>query len=416
MIIDSKVYSGDCVCGKSHDMVTKAAIIQAGCLADFEKYMDNFAVSGKRCALYDANTYDAVGKLRPRAEQEIVLSPAGLHADERGVELVMEQLEQGVEVIIALGSGTIHDLARFCANEIDARFISVPTAASVDGFCSTVAAMTWHGYKKTVPSVAPEIVIADIDIISRAPINMARSGVGDILAKYTALADWKISNILTDEYLCPVIYDIMQEAADRVRRDCRGILQGDAEAYESLTYALVMSGIAMQMMGNSRPASGAEHHISHLLEMKPAAMPVRFEAMHGEKTGIGTVLASGEYHRLTQVEDIKPYIRSSWAGDTERLSKFFGHPLWESIQKENENDCMSKVTPERLSDSWDEIRQIVSQIPSSAELYKLLEDIGAKRTPEDMGISADRVEELFDYSPFVRNRLTLMRVRRIINL
>lgn len=177
MYINTGIYSGKCACGRTHEMSTRAAVIEPGCLSQFEKYMEEFGINGRRCALYAQNTFAAAEGKRPWAEQEIVLDPNGLHADEISTADVLEKLEDNVEVIIAIGSGTIHDIARFCANARGIRFVSVPTAASVDGFCSTVAAMTWHGFKKTIPAVAPEIVIADIDIIKNAPPELVRSGI-----------------------------------------------------------------------------------------------------------------------------------------------------------------------------------------------------------------------------------------------
>ncbi len=414
MIVDSTVYSGKCVCGREHQMSTRAAVIEAGCLGRLDEILREYGIGGKRCALYGENGWAAAAGLHPRAEQEIVLDPKGLHADEKSTALVLEKLEPDVELILAVGSGTIHDIARFCAHERGIRFVSVPTAASVDGFCSTVAAMTWYGYKKTLPAVAPELVVADTDIIKKAPVELVRSGVGDIMAKYIALAEWKIAHLTTGEYLCPRILDIMRQAADTVTESVPGLLEGRDEAFESVTYALVMSGIAMQMMGNSRPASGAEHHISHMIEMGPEALEVRFPAMHGEKTGVGSVLAAREYERLAAVEDIRPAIRDYAPLDEERCRAFFGERLMEGVLAENEKDCLAAVTPERLAEAWPEIRQILSEIPSSEKLYALLERLGAKRTLEDIGVSSGELDRVLEFSPLVRNRLTLMRMRRMI--
>lgn len=416
MIVDSTVYSGKCVCGREHRMSTRAAVIEAGCLSRLDEILQEYGVGGKRCALYGENGWAATAGRHPRAEQEIVLDPKGLHADEKSTALVLERLEPDVELILAIGSGTIHDIARFCARERGLRFVSVPTAASVDGFCSTVAAMTWYGYKKTMPAVAPELVVADTDVIKKAPVELVRSGVGDIMAKYIALAEWKIAHLVTGEYLCPRILDIMREAADTVTESVPGLLKGRDEAFESVTYALVMSGIAMQMMGNSRPASGAEHHISHMIEMGPEALAVRFPAMHGEKTGVGSVLAAREYERLAAVEDIRPTIRDYAPLDVERCRAFFGERLMEGVLAENEKDCLASVVPERLAETWPEIRQILSEIPPSEKLYALLEQLGAKRTLEDIGVSSAELERVLEFSPLVRNRLTLMRMRRMIKL
>lgn len=106
--------------------------------------------------------YAATAGRHPYAEQEIILPSKGLHADEKAVARTLAELHGDTKVLIAVGSGTIHDIACYCAHERGLHFVSCPTAASVDGFCSTVAAMTWHGYKKTLPAVAPEIQLRPI--------------------------------------------------------------------------------------------------------------------------------------------------------------------------------------------------------------------------------------------------------------
>lgn len=416
MVIDCSKYAGKCACGREHTMETRAAVIEPGCLFEFEKYMAEFGVTGKRCALYGENSYAATADRHPRAEQQIVLDPTGLHANEISTAEVLAKLEGDVEVIVAVGSGTIHDIARFCAHERGIRFVSCPTGASVDGFCSTVAAMTWYGFKKTLPAVAPEIVLADTEIIKNAPMELVRSGVGDIMAKYTALADWKMAHVLTNELLCEKIYSIMQSAADTVMQSVPGIVRGEESAYADVIYALIMSGIAMQMMGNSRPASGAEHHISHMIEMEPEAFPVKFPAMHGEKTGVGSLIAVREYKRLAKIEDITPYITDYAPIPEEHFRKFFGERLADSLMKENKNDCLAKVSREKLSASWGELRCIIDELPTEDYLYGLLEMLDAKRDLASIGVEESELPVLLKNSPLVRNRLTLMRTRRMMNI
>lgn len=414
MIIDSSIYSGKCVCGREHSMVTRALIVENGCLKDFEKYMSEYGITGKRCTIYGENSYKATADRHPHAEQEIVLDPNGLHATEVSTADVLARLEPDVEVLIAVGSGTIHDITRFCAYKRGIRFVSCPTGASVDGFCSTVAAMTWYGYKNTMTAIAPEIVVADIDVVSKAPMELVRSGVGDIMAKYTALTDWRIASLLTGEHLCPVIYDITKKAADTVMESVPGIIAGDSEAYTNVTYALCMSGVAMQMMGNSRPASGCEHHISHTIECVPQKLTVRFPAMHGEKAGIGTLLGVREYHKLAEIEDITPYLTEYIPVTEDELRDFFGGRLADAVIEENKNDVLAAVTPERLAECWSGIREIIAELPSYEYFYGLLEQLGAKRTLEEIGVDSADLPTLLDKSPLIRNRLTLMRIRRMI--
>lgn len=414
MFIDCSKLSGPCQCGREHEMSTRAAVIEAGCLRNIEKYIDEYGIGGKRCVLYGENSYKATAGLHPEAGQEIVLPAEGLHADERSTAKVLELMESDVEVLVAVGSGTIHDIARYCANQRGIRFVSVPTAASVDGFCSTVAAMTWYGYKNTMPGVAPEIVIADTDIIKAAPAELVKSGIGDIIAKYTALADWKIAHELCGEYLCQRIWDMMRQAADTAMASVPGIIAGEEKAFADVTYALIMSGLAMQMMGNSRPASGCEHHISHMIEMGPAGIDVRFPAMHGEKTGVGSIVGASEYHRLAAIEDIAPYVLDYSALDEAEMLGFFGEALHKGVMAENAWDSLAPVSAGDIVRAWPRIREIIAEIPQAQWFYEILESLDAKRSLEDIGVSESERDKLLRYSPIVRNRLTLMRVRRML--
>lgn len=412
MRIDAEVYGGKCTCGAEHHMATRLCVIEENALASFETYMTQAGVSGKRCAVYDTHTYQAKNLCRPAAEQEIILAPEGLHANEVSTAEVLAKLEPDVEVLIAVGGGTIHDIVRYCAKNRDLLFISVPTAASCDGFCSTVAAMTWEGYKNTMNCVAPELVVADLSVIKEAPLYLTNSGVGDIIGKYVALADWRIAHAVTGETVCERIYSIMKDATDCVWKNALGALEGKVEAYEAVTYGLLMSGLAMQMMGSSRPASGGEHHISHLIETEPEALGVHSDALHGEKVGVGTILASAEYHRLAQMESIEvlPYtpIDQDW------LREFFGGELYPVAKRENEKECLACVTPQTIEAAWDKIREIISNIPPAGEIEQLLVSLGAKHTLKDIGVEEEKRPLILDTSPLIRNRLTLMRMRRMI--
>ena len=414
MTIDSKKYNGACRCGRSHEMFTKLVLIESGCLEKFDQMMAQVGLSGRYAAIYDENTYNAKGLIRPKVYQEIILSPKNLHADEHSTAKVLAQLEQGIEVLVAVGSGTIHDITRFCAHKLGLPFVACPTAASVDGFCSTVSAMTWEGFKKTLPGVAPVMVLADTEVIRQAPLHLALSGVGDILGKYTALLDWNIAHLLTGEFICPVIEDMTRQAVKAVHDSCRRVAQQDADAFEQLTYGLLLSGLAMQMMGNSRPASGAEHHISHLIEMEPASLPLHTTALHGEKVGVATALVSGEYHRLAEIQDIAPYLRPYRPITEGELEQIFGKSLLPSVVAENQNDCLSAVTHESIVKNWPAIRSLIAQLPKQEELQALFREIGAKSTLADLGLDDALLPKLLEYSPHVRNRLTFMRTRRMI--
>ena len=417
MRIDSGKYGGLCKCGKEHHMATRTCIIESGILKRLDEILEQEGIGGKRCAVYGSYTWSNPLFTHPKAEQEIVLQSEGLHADENSTAEVLRQLDSDVELLLACGSGSIHDTVRYCAAERGIPFVALPTAASVDGFCSAVAAMTWKGYKKTINAVAPLIVVADLDVISRAPAYLTASGVGDVLGKFIALSDWRIAHELTGEAVCPVIYDIMKDAVAKIWDSCLDTLDGDVDAFESVMYGLLMSGLAMQMMGNSRPASGAEHHISHLIEMRPDGLGgVNSPALHGEKVGVGTLIASRVYHQMAEIEDISDLVKGYEPLDDGWIRSFYGERLYPTAVEENRNDCLAAVTPEAIVKAWPKIREIIAEIPSEEEIYEKFEKRGAKRSLSDIGVPEELLPVLVQHSPSVRNRLTLMRTRRMLKL
>jgi len=412
MIIDSKKYNGLCSCGKEHKMTTEACFIERGVLLKINTYLEQYDLRGYSVAIYDENTYRATSGMHPNVTKEIILDPQNLHADNHGVDLAMEQIPEACDYLIAVGSGTVHDITRYCAYTKGIPFVSCPTAASVDGFCSSVAAMTWEGFKKTFTAVAPKIVVADLNVISKAPMFLTKSGFGDMIGKFIALADWKIAHTLTGEYFCPIIHDITLNATQAVIESAESIKNGDIIAYEKLTYGLLMSGLAMQLLGNSRCASGAEHHISHLIEMQPDELNLKSDALHGEKVGVGTLLAAAEYHAIKNNSSIRwtqyPDINNN------EIQLIFGERLAESIISENSNNCASGIDEKTLLASWKKICEIIDTIPTYDELLCKYKMIGAKASLSDIDVDEDKLSALLEYSPLVRNRLTLMRLRKCI--
>ena len=412
MIIDAKKYAGKCTCGREHKPETSLCIIEAGALSKLEGAIAACGLSGIRTVVYDQNTYVAKGLIRPHADHEVVLDPKGLHANEHGVEALWSRLPKDTSYLVAVGAGTVHDITRYCAYKLGVPFVSCPTAASVDGFCSSVAAMTWEGCKKTLTAVAPTLVVADLEVISKAPLFLARSGFGDMIGKYIALADWQIAHRITGEFFCESIYQMMTEATRNVTESAEGIASGDATAYERLTYGLLLSGLAMQLMGNSRPASGAEHHISHLIETAPKGLAISSEAMHGEKVGVATVLACREYHRLADLP--APAFDDYRSASKGFILRAFGEGLVAQIMEENRNDAADGITGKQLKSCWSDVCKIVANLPTAEKLLQLYARLGVKKALSDIDVEENKVDVLLTYSPCVRNRLTLMRLRGML--
>lgn len=410
--------AGPCACGRTHEISAHDIRLEKGALeqlprllaAPFYRGWEHIAV------VCDENTYEAAGRrvceLLPAA-RAVVLPAENLHADERAVARLTEALPAGCGGMLAVGSGTIHDITRFVGAEKGIPFVSVPTAASVDGFVSSVAAMTWGGYKKTFPSVPPAAVVADSAVIARAPVRLTRSGMGDLLGKTIALTDWKIARLVTGEYFCERICRMEEQAMETVVRLAGTGPLDDTEVCEQLMYGLLLSGFAMQMTGNSRPASGAEHHCSHLWEME--ILSPHTDALHGEKVGVGTLLTARAYHEAEKRLRGGSFTVPPYAGpgaEWEELARLAGDARVPAFRAENTPDPLAAVDGERLRGQAPAIAGLLRTVPSEEKLKAFLQAIGAKRSLEDIGLAEKLREPTLRFSPYVRRRLTFMRLRK----
>ena len=418
MNIDVSLFAKPCSCGRTHQISVQDIFIEPGAIRRLPGLVASrgFRVPAIVC---DENTYRAAGaavrELLPESGLAM-LNPDHLHANEHGVAAAEEKLAempQAPDVLLAVGSGTVHDITRFLAHKRVIPFLSVPTAASVDGFVSTVAAMTWHGCKKTLPAVAPILVAADSDVFSQAPHRLNASGLSDLLGKYTALADWKIAHAVTGEYICERVCQLEYEALDSVLQNLDAIREGGREACENLMYALLLSGLAMQMVGNSRPASGAEHHMSHLWEMEVINAPVDY--YHGEKVSVGLVLSSAIYHNAAALLKKGAYqVKDHMELEMDLLEKSFpDKAMREEIMDENRPNPLAQINPAVLREKAPEIVRIVEEIPVPQELVRLLKQGGCVYSLEGIGLPDSLLEPTARISPYVRARLTFMRLLKM---
>lgn len=413
MQIDLERFLGDCSCGHVHAISVEGIYIEPKASRHLNELLKPYKYPVFIC---DSNTKKATeGILSEYFQKDKVIELLGedIHADNLNAAYLSETIEDKADILIAVGAGTIHDLTRYAAFEKGISFISMPTAASVDGFVSTVAAMTWNGMKKTFASKAPIYVLADTDIFGKAPYRLTASGISDLMGKYTALADWKISHIITGEYFCPRIYDLEMEAVREVESILGKIKSGNEECMEKLMYALLLSGLAMQMIGNSRPASGAEHHISHLWEMAVINDPVI--ALHGEKVSVGLIMCLEKYEKvLTAIESGNCQVIDSAEFEIELLKDTFGRKgLYEDILEENGDNLLKSINLNQLENQLQEIAVELRKLPKCEEITEKLEKAGCITTMQELNLPS--IKELtLTLSPYVRRRLTLMRVSKLL--
>ena len=413
MLMNCAQYTGKCVCGHEHTLETKMVVVEYNALANFEKYMEAVGLADKRrTVVYDTNVYRLTEGKHIPCDQEIVLDANGLRSEDILIEKMMKDLDKP-EVIVAFGAGTIMDFGRYPAYKLGIPFVAVPTLASSDGFTASICSVILKGQKKSITMKAPALVVADLDIIKGAPKRLVSSGVNDILAKYISLADWKIATLVSGEDYCPMVAGLAQEALDIMRAAADKMAATGEVDHEAMTMAQMKSGLTMQLWDNSRAASGAEHLMAHLVEMKPPRFE-NAEGIHGECVGVGTFAAVKEYHRLAKLHPkAKPFepLTSEW------VMEKFGERLYDGIMKENapDKDILGKFDPQNIVDHWDEIVAIIDAIPPADELEALYKACGCKYLPEHIGIDPSLSDEALDISAAIRNRLTLIRMKRVLD-
>jgi len=247
-----------------------------------EGALDQLAAYVPRPALVvmDVNTEAVAGaRVARELDADVLRLPADLHATEDAAAQVRAQLRTG---LVAVGSGTLTEIVRYAAHSAGRDFVSVPTAASMDGYASSVAAMERDGVKLTLPARAPAAIFADPRIAAAAPIELTRAGIGDLLGKSTARVDWLATHLLYGED--------WRELEPLPELDVAALLAGDVEAVTELLRALIESGLVMAAVGSSRPASGCEHHASHFWDLL-AGRGRRPRALHGLQVGYATGFA-----------------------------------------------------------------------------------------------------------------------------
>ena len=421
MRVDADDFARPCSCGREHQIAVKEILIEAGAVEKLEEEMSEGMLREyiSPLVICDTNTYAATEELMEDIYdrcQVLVLDAEGLQADRQAIRIVENNMEEDIDLILAVGAGTIHDISRYVAYTYKIPVISVPTAASGDGFVTTVATMISDGVKKTVSSVAPICVYADTDIFSKAPQRLTAAGISDLMGKYICLADWKIASLVTGEYLCRETVKLEEKALKTVRSSIQDITEGEEDECEQLMYALILSGLAMQMIGSSRPASCAEHHVTHLWDMEVINGPL--DALHGDKVSVATLLVLEEYKRIAAAITqgrchVKPYKNE----DEKLLEETFGKKgVLEEIKKENETELLESISPKHLEECLDGIAEIIDELPNEQDMFHLLEKAGCAKTVYDIGLDEAAVLPSLRLAPYIRRRLSLLRISKMLEI
>jgi len=273
------------------------------------------------------------------------------------------------DVIIGVGSGVINDICKIVANITNKPYMIVATAPSMDGYVSATSSTIRDGFKISLDSKCPDVIIGDIDILKNAPIKNMLAGLGDIIAKYTAVCEWRIGAILTGEFYCDEVARLVRSAIKKCVDNAEGLLKRDETAVASVFDGLIISGAAMNFVGLSRPASGTEHYISHILDMRFVEFGTPMD-YHGIQCGIGTLETIKRYENILKItpdrEKALKYVADfnydEWC---ETLRENFGKAaeniILQEAKEQKYNKESHKQRLEKIIDNWDKICDIIKE-------------------------------------------------------
>lgn len=334
--------------------------------------------------VYDANTKQAAGNdvAYQLSETDFTVTRVELQAnkhqqviaDEPSLVQLLIEAPNEADVILAVGSGTIHDIVRFVSYKMSIPFISVPTAASVDGFTSKGAPLIFKGFKQTIQATSPIAVFADIDIIKKAPKKLTAAGFGDIIGKYTSLLDWKISDLIGEEPYNQRAAQLTRQSLETCVHSIEDIAANNEKGLKVLMQSLIESGLVMLVLDFSRPASGSEHHLSHFWEINLLQKDEK-QLLHGAKVGVATAIIIDLYKQFFLHYDVP--------------RKSLDYPKLNQLQKH-----------------WETIKEKVKNLPSAEELKAMLKKVGGPAEPVDLLLDETLISKSLKEAIYLRDRCT----------
>ena len=412
MSLDVSSYCGreiHCACGRTHYCPIDAVVVCSGALDRLRELTGAF----RRIVLVaDDNTYAACGEtvaamLEGRVESCHIFHREGhLVPDEVSVAELEAVLTGHTDFILGVGSGVINDLCKYVSWKRGLDCGIVATAPSMDGFASSGAAMITAGMKVTYTTHPPRFIVADVDVLRRAPIDMIRAGYGDIIGKYSALNDWKLSHMITGEYFCQAIYDIVREATDHIRDTAERIVARDADSIEYLMNALVLIGVTLSLLGSTRPGSGSEHHLSHFFEIV-GLLRGEPHFCHGMDVAYSTVVTAGMRERIAAL-DAPEFFEEAAEGRKQNWQRVYGRIAGEVEALQASSGSYTRDLQRVYREKWPEVRELMRTCPSASECQAMLLRAGYDLDASAAMYGGEKIRDAMLYGKDLKNRYSVL--------
>lgn len=397
--------------GAAAQVATRSLAIERS-LAGAEAELVSGLGFGRRVAVVsDRTTHGVLGAQVERAiagrhaVQSVVLE-TGVHPDDEAVARVRAATGEA-DALIAVGSGTINDIAKY-ASALDGKPYAVfATAPSMNGFVSLNAAITVHGHKLSLPAQAPAGAFFDLGILGAAPARLLRAGLGDSLCRTTAQADWLMAHLLFDAPYRELPFDLLAEDEGPLFDGAAALMRGDPEIVERLVNTLLLAGFGTAIVGNSQPASQGEHLVSHFIDM--FADPARPLVFHGEQVGVTTLSVARLQERMLEET---PRFLADTACEADFVARYgaeLGGSCWAAYRQKRLDPARAEALNARVAERWDDIRgQVAAILLPSRRLEAVLRAAGADLTPEAIHLPRAFYERALLRAREIRERYTCL--------
>ena len=397
--------------GKPVGVATRSLVI-ADSLGGREADLVTDLNLGKTLAVVsDPTTHQVLGArveaaLRDRFDIVSLVLPTGVVPDDATVTR-LRVASAKADAFIAVGSGTINDLAKYASALEHKPYAVFATAPSMNGYVSLTASITVHGHKLTLPAQAPSGAFFDLGVLADAPARMIRAGLGDSICRTTAEADWLLSHLLFGTPYRRLPFALLEADEPSLLDQASDLLAGSLDAMRTLARTLVLSGFGTAIVGSSAPASQGEHLVSHFIDMlEPAGRPA---VLHGEQVGVTTLSVARLQHTMLRQQPMVHPDTETESSVRARFGGELGGSVWEEFANKHLDRVKADTLNHTLATQWDNIRDRLSAIMLPlARMEAVMAAAGAPTTPADIYLDRPFYESALRHGREIRNRYTML--------
>jgi glycerol-1-phosphate dehydrogenase [NAD(P)+] len=423
-----------CVCGKTHEIPMKYLSNRTGAVEEIGEKLRGFDMSGKGALIFDLKIADTVVKpIEKRLRRQGIdfeAYPVGtgdgkIPPEIEWSERIADRLRGRADFVMSSASGVVSDLTKYAAHILELPYILIATAPSMNGYTSSMAALTDRGVKQTLLVKPARGIFADIGVLREAPQPMVQAGLGDIVSKSVCNADWKLSQLVKKTYFCPLPFRITDRSEPQYLEAADDIGKRTEEAIHILSDGVLRSGLSMTVIGTSTPSSGAEHLLSHYWDLL-ALMEGRDKLLHGMQVGVTTLItlrlydfvrrypvrriSLGELQRAYPTRDeCSAWIDRKFGGFADGVrTEFAGKYMpWDRKRRELE----------KILDGWDNLWEELDPYLRPIEpVEDALRRSGAPVRYTGLGKSRDEATDALLNALFIRGRYTILDLASDLNI